>query len=292
MNAANSNKKKTLITQGFCLDAVERLENGSISPVSLLRHILMFKKGHPEAIGRLCDLARADGFAWKSNANCLGFLGSAPSNINYARTVASWIGCSISSLWPSSYGEAEAPPEAEGWGGLSITDFDDGHNQAQVSAAFPSPSSIGIDFASAPDRTAYHSPVPRPLLGPKDYGTAFLNAGCDKAAVFARLKYMDAPAAGVTVQALLAADPFSATPADTANAVLRKRMSALEARLAAHERGEAAAIRHHDFYNGGKSYDRPGFMDEMAAWPPVYEAPSPSLLVRLGRWFGVGRASA
>lgn len=96
---------------------------------------------------------------------------------------------------------------------------------------------------------------------------------------------------------------FSASPADTANAALRKRVAELEAALASSAPTDA-------YYNGGISHadqmaaneaaylsqrtaqldrlnraidrvgDRSTFIDEMAAWPPVYEAPTPGRLRR------------
>ena len=86
---------------------------------------------------------------------------------------------------------------------------------------------------------------------------------------------------------------FSASPADVANAVLRKRIAALEAENARlrDEAGADETARAVDYYYNAAgdsrvraSHGGSEFVREMAAWSAVYEAPRINPIVRFFKW--------
>lgn len=82
---------------------------------------------------------------------------------------------------------------------------------------------------------------------------------------------------------------FSASPAHVETLVLRKRIASLKAENAriGDEAGVDEAARAVDYYYhpaARASHGGSAFVREMAAWPPVYEAPRINPIVRFFKW--------
>ena len=266
----------TLREMGFHLGLVHRNKWGD--PIGFYITVVTFLKGQGVPVG---DNRFDSPLAPTLNTDIVSFYfvrSSSPAHKNawYRNTLAKFLGYTVEELWP----HLSLPTVAERTAYKKDMEARKAAGSDDTAAPQPQPLWRGLDQAKcAQDVNKEHS-----LL--EDQST--LSAQPDN------LPAPTAPWMGDLHRL------FSASPADTSNAVLRKRVRELEAEnvrlrsdAAKHARFEA---RFDSFYNGANerlavveaaiastpSYH--GFAAEMAAWPPIYEVPRAHPVMRFLKW--------
>ena len=286
--------RANLRDMGFTVDHLRRSRWGDVMSCSLQISVVDFLASVgikcPKRVFSYSD-AKALGWNEVSNQEFIWACANANRYAPFRRMVSEFLGYTVEELWP----HLSLPTVAERTAYKKDMEARKAAGSDDTAAPEPQPLWRGLDQAKcAQDVNKEHS-----LLE-------------DQSALSAQPDNLPAPTAPWMGELHRA---FSASPADTSNAVLRRRVRELEAENVRLRSEAATGARVDEFYNRGRAQEldalakrqkhlmlskldrciaalypeAPGnhpdrSTAEMAAWPPIYEVPRAQPVIRFLKW--------